>query len=56
MKRSKYTVKLTNRFKKDYKQAIKRGLRIELLDEIIALLSLGETLPEENKEHSLVGN
>lgn len=56
MKGSKYSIKLTSRFKKDYKQAIKRGLKIELLDKIIELLSLGETLPEVNKDHPLVGN
>ena len=56
MKSSKYSIKLTSRFKKDYKQVIKRGLKIELLDKIIELLSLGETLPEENKDHPLVGN
>lgn len=33
---TKYTVKSTTQFKKDYKLAIKRGLKIELLEEIIS--------------------
>lgn len=56
MRRTKYTIKYTNQFKKDYKLAIKCGLNIELLDEIICLLSMGEALPEKNKDHPLTGN
>lgn len=29
---TKYTVKITTQFKKDYKLAIKRGLKIDLLE------------------------
>lgn len=46
----------TTKFKKDYKLAIKRHLDIELLDDIIRVLSRGETLPEKNKDHELSGN
>lgn len=35
----------TTQFKKDYKQAMKRHMDIELLDNIIRSLSRGETLP-----------
>ena len=52
----KYTVKFTSQFKKDYKTAMKRHLPIELLDEIIKILSNGETLPEKNCDHALSGN
>ena len=52
----KYTVKLTSQFKKDYKNAIKRHLPIELLDDIIKALAYGETLPEKNRDHPLSGN
>ena len=38
----------TAKFKKDYKLAIKRHLAIDLLDDIIRVLSRGEILPEEN--------
>lgn len=53
---SKYDVAWTGQFKKDYKLARKRNLRIELLDEIIRKLSRGEALPQENREHALSGN
>lgn len=46
----------TSRFKKDYKQAMKRHLNINLLDDIIRALSRGETLPENNKDHELTGD
>ena len=56
MRKTKYTVKPTTQFKKDYKLAMKRRLEIQLLDEIIAALAMGETLPEKNKDHALTGN
>ena len=46
----------TNQFRKDYKQAIKRGLKIDLLDDIIRKLARGEELPEKNHDHALTGN
>lgn len=56
MSEAKYTVKVTTQFKKDYKLAKKRGLRMELLQEIVQLLARGESLPERNKDHALSGN
>ena len=56
MKETKYTVKVANQFKKDYKLAIKRGLKIHLLDDIITKISLGEPLDENKKDHALAGN
>lgn len=56
MRASKYTVKPTLQFKKDYKLAMKRGLDISLLEDIIAKLALGESLPEKNRDHALSGN
>lgn len=56
MRKTKYTVKPTTQFKKDYKLAIKRGLKIELLEEAIATLAMGEALPEKNNDHALSGN
>ena len=46
----------TTQFKKDYKLALKRHLDIELLDNVIRVLSRGETLPEKNKDHALTGD
>ncbi len=46
----------TNKFKKDYKLAIKRHLNTDLLDDIIRTLARGEELPAKNKDHELSGN
>lgn len=46
----------TTQFKKDYKLALKRHLDIELLDNVIRVLSRGEPLPEKNKDHALTGD
>ena len=56
MKKTKYTVKPTTQFKKDFKLAMKRGLKIELLEEVIATLAMGKTLPGKHKDHALTGN
>lgn len=52
----KYTVKFTGQFKHDYKNAMKRGLPIALLDEIITRLANGKPLPEKNHDHALSNN
>ena len=56
MRKTKYTVKPTTQFKNDFKLAMKRGLKIELLEEVIAALAMGEALPEKHKDHALTGN
>ena len=56
MKKSKYTIKFTSQFKKDFKLAMRRGLKIELLEKVIASLAMGETLPVKNRDHALTGN
>ena len=56
MRKTKYTVKPTTQFKKDFKLAMKRGLKIELLEEVIAAFAMGEALPEKHKDHALTGN
>lgn len=56
MNPTKYTVKPTTQFKKDYKLAIKRGLDIRLLEKTIFALAMGIPLPEKNRDHALTGN
>lgn len=56
MRKTKYIIKPTTQFKKDYKLAVKRGLKISLLEDIIAKLALGEPLDESNYDHPLSGN
>ena len=53
---TKYTVKSTTQFKKDYKLAIKRGMKIALLDAVITDLANAVPLPEKNNDHTLSGN
>ena len=53
---TKYEVKLTAQFRKDYKLAMKQRRDISLLDGIIALLANGEPLPDAHKDHPLTGN
>lgn len=56
MKKVRYTVKPTTQFKKDYKLAMKRGLDIRLLEDVISNLAMGIPLPEKNRDHDLSGN
>ncbi|MDY3918048.1 MAG: type II toxin-antitoxin system YafQ family toxin [Candidatus Limivivens sp.] len=56
MRKTKYTVKPTTQFRKDYKLAMKRGLKIGLLEDVVSALAMGEPLPEKNKDHALSGN
>ena len=56
MRETKLTVKLTTQFRKDYKLAMKRGLKISLLENIVSLLAQGESLPDKNKDHALSGD
>lgn len=53
---TKYDLAATAQFRKDYKLAKKRGLKMEALAEIVTLLAKGEALPEKNRDHSLSGN
>ena len=53
---TKYTVKLTSQFKKDYKLAQKRGRNTTLLKEVITHLANGEPLDSRFRDHALTGN
>ena len=56
MKQPKYNIVWSTQFKKDYKRSMKRGLNINLLDNIIRKLSYSESLDDANKDHALTGN
>lgn len=56
MRKTKYIVKPTAQFKKDYKLALKRRLDVTLLEDVVAALAMGEPLAEKHKDHSLSGN
>lgn len=53
---TKYEIKNTTQFKKDYKLAKHRGLNLNLLKDIVTKLANGETLAPKHKDHSLSGN
>jgi mRNA interferase YafQ len=44
-----YAILFENRFKKDYKLAEKRGLKIELLEEVLLTLRENGSLPSKFK-------
>ena len=51
-----YSVDYTNRFKKDLKRCVKRGLDIGRIIEVVKLLDANGQLPAKYKPHKLVGD
>ena len=51
-----YSVDYTNRFKKDLKRCVKRGLDISKIVEAVKLLEANGQLPAKYKPHKLVGD
>ena len=51
-----YSVDYTNRFKKDLKRCVKRGLDINKILEVVKLLEANGNLPAKYKPHKLVGD
>ena len=56
MKETKYTVKYTTSFKKTTNEPSSVSLKIELLEQVVALLAMGEPLPDKNRDHDLSGD
>ena len=52
---TKYEIKNTTQFKKDYKLAKRRGLNLSLLKGVISKLANGEPLDPKHKDHALSG-
>ena len=50
-----YELRQTSSFKKDLKLAKKRGLQMQLLDEVVTLLVTTGRLPSSYKQHKLKG-
>lgn len=46
----------SNRFRKDLKLAIRRGYKIELLEEVVNKLASGMSLDPKHKDHELSGD
>lgn len=55
MAKTKYILKSTAEFRKNYRTMEKRGLPMQLLDEAIKKLAMGEHLPPKDKDHALKG-
>ena len=49
-------IRYSNQFKKDYKLIKKRGYNIDLLKQVVQLLSEKKPLPEKYKDHYLTAN
>ena len=49
-------LKTTAQYRKDRKQAIKRGLPMELLDAVLQILVEEKPLAPKHKDHALFGN
>lgn len=50
------TLELTSKFRKDFKLAKKRGLKMSLLNDVLAVLLSGKQLDEKYCDHALEGN
>ena len=50
-----YSIRATKQFRKSLKHVERRGYNIDLLDEVVDMLSKGKKLPEKNKDHQLQG-
>ena len=51
-----YHVKFTNAYKKGYKRAKKRGLNLQLIDDVVDELRQGHKLDAKYRDHALHGN
>ena len=51
-----YELILTGKFKKSLKLAKRRGLNLELLDEVVTMLQKNIPLEEKYRDHGLSGN
>lgn len=45
-----------NKFKKEYKLALKRGIKSKEIDDILVALAGEEKLAEKHRDHALTGN
>ena len=50
-----YTVRISNRFKKQFRLCMKRGLNMELINEAMRLLAANGSLPAKYRPHKLSG-
>lgn len=49
-------VRYSTKFKKDFKICVKRHCKMVLLQQVIDILRIPDTLPSQNVDHNLTGN
>ena len=49
-------VRYSSKFKKDFKTCSKRQYKMDLLQQIVDILRIPDTLPSRNSDHNLSGN
>ncbi len=49
-------VRYSTKFKKDFKTCVKRHYKLDLLQQIIDILRIPDTLPPKNTDHGLAGD
>lgn len=49
-------VRYSSKFKRDFKTCSKRQYKMELLQQVIDILRIPDTLPLKNSDHNLSGN
>lgn len=49
-------VRYSSKFKRDFKTCSKRQYKMELLQQVVDILRIPDTLPLKNSDHSLSGN
>lgn len=52
----KYSISRTTKFKKDFKLAMKRGLKVDEFTKVVEMLANDVELPEKYRDHQLTGN
>lgn len=53
---TKYSIKRSNNFKKQYKKMVKQGKNIHKMEIVIEKLANGQELEEKYKDHNLIDN
>ena len=51
-----YSIEYSNRYKKSYKLAVKRGLDVKILNNVVKALAEGKKLDKKHKDHGLTGD
>lgn len=51
-----YKIRLSSKFRKDFKLCKRRGLKLPLLEDVVDMLSEWKVLPHKYQDHPLTGN